>query len=89
MNDPETLMSAFLESLGEHYDAIQIVASRFDGKQGTSLVAAGFGNYFARVQMCRDFGQAHDNNVLSTAMVSALKEEHDREMAADDEEDEE
>ena len=47
-------LRAAIEVLGEHFDAVQIFATRYDPPDGTVNVHDGTGNWFAR------FGQVSD-----------------------------
>lgn len=43
--------------LGEHFDAVQIMATaeKDDGSQASCLSQAGYGNMYARIEICREF----------------------------------
>lgn len=43
--------------LSEHFDAIQIIASKLDAKGNTVTMAYGSGNWHARVGMCQSFSE--------------------------------
>lgn len=43
------------EDLGEHFDAIQIVASRIEPDGSTRSFLRGHGNWFARRALCNEF----------------------------------
>ncbi len=42
------LVKLVCEKLGEHFDTVQVFATRFDGEIGTVNVQWGAGNWFAR-----------------------------------------
>lgn len=41
--------------ISEHFDAVQIVASRLEASGTTSCTQAGLGNWYARTGMCKEF----------------------------------
>lgn len=43
-----SLVKSVCEKLGEHFDTVQVFATRFDGEMGTVNVNWGSGNWFAR-----------------------------------------
>lgn len=52
--EAETLLEEFAAKLGEHFDAVQILASwNHDGL--SSHAKRGAGNWYARLGMCHDF----------------------------------
>jgi hypothetical protein len=59
MNPTEADMKLLEEAaakLGEHFDAVQILATRHDHElDGTVNVSFGMGNFFARYGHCRDW----------------------------------
>lgn len=53
----QLIVRKHLESLGEHFDAVQIMATKTtdDGDGGTMNIILGSGNWFARYGMARMF----------------------------------
>lgn len=53
--DASRLLEQAAAALGEHFDAVQIVASRPMDGGGTACTKRGAGNFYARLAMCREF----------------------------------
>jgi hypothetical protein len=52
----EAHMEAALDYLKEHFDSIQIIATRHDDETGlTHSLRRGRGNYYARLAACREW----------------------------------
>lgn len=51
--------------LSEHFDAVQIVASKLDQKGDTVTMVYGSGNWHARVGMCQSFVERNRGNNLN------------------------
>ncbi len=49
------MVKASCEKLGEHFDSVQIFATRYDGETGTVNVQWGSGNWFARKGQIADW----------------------------------
>lgn len=59
--------------LGEHFDAVQIVASRIDEKTGsTTPHHAGTGNWFARRGLCQQFIEMDQADTAARAIGPAI-----------------
>lgn len=62
--------------LGEHFDAVQILASNSDS-EGTYGKMRGVGNFYARLGMAREFIDKDTNEMLGSKIADALNEDSD------------
>ncbi len=49
--------------LSEQFDAVEIIACREDGKEGTSHASSGIGNWYTRYGMVRAWMKTEDNRM--------------------------
>lgn len=68
----ETLMEEYVLKLGEHFDAVQIVACTVEG-EGTRCLKRGSGNWYARKAMCQEFVERDQAVTVAEAIASATK----------------
>lgn len=61
-------------ALGEHYDAVQILASNSDG-EGSQCVKRGVGNFYARLGMAREMLDEDQAQVWAKVFDERLKDE--------------
>lgn len=61
-------------ALGEHFEAVQILASNCD-QEGTAVVRRGVGNFYARVGMAQEFVDLDKDEMLSHKIAQALNPE--------------
>jgi hypothetical protein len=47
--DAAILKRACLSVVGNNFDAVQVIATRYDGETGTVIIAEGLGNLYARI----------------------------------------
>lgn len=48
-------VDAALDVLRDHFDSVQIYCTRYDGAEGTTEIAKGTGNWFARLGQIREW----------------------------------
>lgn len=54
------------QALGEHFEAVQILASNSDG-EGSRCIKKGAGNFYSRLAMAREFLQEDEARVWQNA----------------------
>ena len=71
----EQLLAFHVEALGEHFDAVQIVASfpTGPGNQLTGFATRGTGNWFARVKLCEEFSATYRRRELADAIAEKIE----------------
>lgn len=80
------LVERTAKELGEHFDAVQILACGADPDRGGGTyfrVYEGSGNWFARVQMARDFVEIDAAQRIAESISDELNKSH----PGDDEDD--
>lgn len=65
-----------LARLGEHFDAVQIVASVYD-HAGTRYINRGLGNYYARLGLCSEFIASHAQREQAELIAEKINPEED------------
>lgn len=74
------LLEAHAARIMEHFDSVQIVATRFDGEsQTTDVFRAGGGNYYARLGSMKEWLINEEERLRLDVEPSVIDEEDDEE----------
>lgn len=73
--EAEQLLQRTAEQLGEHFDAVQILASKPRDGGGTACFKSGAGNWYARQGMAHEFVEEAKAQDHAAAMVRAQRDE--------------
>lgn len=69
------ILDRHAKELGEHFDAVQILVSWENDRKATETLWSGYGNWWARIGMCRAFLKMEDNSDSAYRISQAMKEE--------------
>lgn len=69
------LLEKAAETLGEHWDAVQILVSRGAEEGGTEMADRGSGNWYARQGMCHKFITRDEADELASTIANAKNDE--------------
>lgn len=71
------MVLATAKRLGEHFDAVEILVSRYDAEDGTRIVAKGCGNWHARLGLVHEWKLNMDEQIREEGREIARKDDDD------------
>lgn len=68
------MLDRHLAELGEHFDAVEILATDTDG-EGTSTLIRGIGNYWARIGLAHEFINRQERDDSAVKIAEEIRKE--------------